>query len=343
MVTIAIIGAGLSGLTAANALKDYATVTVFEKSRGVSGRMSTRRAAPYFFDHGAQFFKVRTNAFKQFVDPMIEHGIIKRWDARFVEFKDRKIRQRSVWSESYPHYVGVPGMNAVAKHLSNGLNLRLGTRVQFINKSPIKKKHSKWHFEDNQGNALGEYDWVISTVPAEQAADLLPSSLPFFESVSAVKMNGCFTLMLGFEKALPLDFDAALVHGEDIRWISVNSSKPGRNDAFCLLVHSTNTWADEHIDDHRDQLMHYLCHQTSDIIGYDLSNANHKAIHGWRFANSEKKSGETHFIDTQQHIAVCGDWFIQGSIEAAFTSGFDMANNILKSITAGKLIEKING
>jgi renalase len=58
MTNIAIIEAGLSGLTAANILKDYADITIFEKSRGVSGRMSTRHAYPYSFDHGAQFLKL---------------------------------------------------------------------------------------------------------------------------------------------------------------------------------------------------------------------------------------------------------------------------------------------
>ena len=42
MKKIAIIGAGLSGLTAATQLREHAEVTVFEKSRGPGGRMETR-------------------------------------------------------------------------------------------------------------------------------------------------------------------------------------------------------------------------------------------------------------------------------------------------------------
>ena len=331
MTNIAIIGAGLSGLTAANILKDDSNITLFEKSRGVSGRMSTRRAEPFFFDHGAQYFKARTDEFKYFIAPMIKKGLIERWDARFVEFENREITQRRKWDEHNPHYVGVPGMNAIAKYLSQGLSVQLGVRVQ-----SIKKNHDKWHLEDNEGNILGEYDWVISTVPAEQASDLLPNSLPNSPKLSDIKMKGCFSLMLGFKKDLSLNFDAALVLGEDISWISVNSSKPGRSGAFCLLVHSTNNWADEHIDNKRDQVMNYLCKQTSDIIGHDLSKASHMAIHGWRFANIQKQRGETHFLDMDQKIAVCGDWFIEGRVEAAFISGFEMANNILKSLNSGK-------
>jgi len=181
---------------------------------------------------------------------MIENGVVGAWDAHFVEFKDREIIQRLKWDENYPHYVGVPGMNAIAKYLSHDLRITLGTRVQSIHKD-----NGKWYLEDDQGNARGKYDWVILAIPAQQASELIPTSIPFYSKISTVKMRGCFSLMLGFEQALPLKFDAALVHGEDISWISVNSSKPARNEPFCLLVHSTNQWADEHIDDNWDQVM----------------------------------------------------------------------------------------
>lgn len=51
---IAIIGAGLAGVTAANTLAPHYQVQLFEKSRGAGGRMSSRRFEPYQFNHGAQ-------------------------------------------------------------------------------------------------------------------------------------------------------------------------------------------------------------------------------------------------------------------------------------------------
>ena len=58
---IAIIGAGLSGLIAARELAKNNDVTIFEKARGVGGRMATRRANNlkfdgFNFDHGTQYF-----------------------------------------------------------------------------------------------------------------------------------------------------------------------------------------------------------------------------------------------------------------------------------------------
>ena len=327
MMQIAIIGAGLSGLTAANNLKNHAEITIFEKARDVGGRMSNRCAKPYFFDHGAQFFSAQTNEFKAFIAPMITDGIMNSWNARFAEIEGRAIIRERRWNDDYPHYVGVPGMSSIAKHLSNGMNLKLETRVQ-----SMSKQMSKWSLADDQGHSLGEYDWVISAIPAEQAAGLLPSSLPLYPEVSSIKMEGCFSMMLGFDQALPLEFDSALVRGEDISWISVNSSKFDRKGGFCLLVHSTNSWADAHRNDDREEIMHYLCLQTSLVIGHDVRKADHKTIHGWHYANAKKRTGDTHFIDTNENIGVCGDWCIQGRVEAAFTSGFDLGKRILTEL-----------
>jgi renalase len=327
MATLAIIGAGLTGLTAAHQLGECAKVTLFDKSRGTSGRMATRRAAPYAFDHGAQFFKIRSDAFGAFVDPMIRDGVVGRWDARFVEVEDTRIVKRRQWGAEFPHYVGMPGMNAMGKYLAQGLDVRLGTRIQ-----SMQQTDNRWALYDEQGALQGLYDWVVSTVPAQQAAELLPASLPFYSTVSAIHLQSCFSLMLGFEHPIDMAFDAALVRERDISWISVNSSKPGRNSAFSLLVHSSNQWADQHLEDNRDDVMEYLCRQTSEVIGCDVRQAGHLALHGWRFANIERQSGPTHFLCAAQRVGVSGDWLIQGRVEAAFKSGSDLAEALKREL-----------
>lgn len=327
MLKIGIIGAGLAGITAANKLKKYADITIFEKSRGVGGRIATRRANPYNFDHGAQFFTIRTSQFKSFCQPLIDQDIIKCWNGNFVEIENNKITQRRKWDENNPHYVGVPNMNAIGKYLSQGLNIQLETKVHSINKI-----NNKWHLYGVDTQPLGSYDWIIITAPAAQTLDLISHESEFHNKVKPVKMQGCFSLMLGFEKPLSLEFNTALVRNADISWISVNSSKPDRNTSFSLLIHSTNKWADKHIDDDRQEVLNYLRDHTSNIIGRDLSVADHQDIHGWRYANIAKQSGEDFLIDPEKNLGICGDWFIQGRIESAFISSFKMADMILQKI-----------
>eukprot|EP01031_Cornospumella_fuschlensis_P052994 gene52994-64738_t len=65
-LNIAIIGAGIAGITAARTLAQAGHhVHVFEKSRGAGGRMSTRLSNFGTFDHGAQYFTVRDARFAQ--------------------------------------------------------------------------------------------------------------------------------------------------------------------------------------------------------------------------------------------------------------------------------------
>ena len=138
-------------------------------------------------------------------------------------------------------------------------------------------------------------------------------------------MTACFSLMLGFEAPLDIAFDAALIRNTDISWASVNSSKPDRDTPFSLLIHSTNAWAQEHIDEDRSKVLDHLCKTTSDILNIDVTQATHKDLHGWRYANISKQNHPP-MIDKNLHIAACGDWCIQGRIEAAFSSALALHN-----------------
>jgi renalase len=61
---IAVIGAGMAAITCARTLVQAGhQVTVFEKSRGLGGRMATRSSPFGTFDHGAQYFTVRDARF----------------------------------------------------------------------------------------------------------------------------------------------------------------------------------------------------------------------------------------------------------------------------------------
>ena len=86
---IGIIGSGISGLTLANLLKDKFRVSVFEKARGSSGRLSTRREAGFHFDHGAPFFSVRSSLFKEFLSPLIKKEVVAPWQAKYIEFENK--------------------------------------------------------------------------------------------------------------------------------------------------------------------------------------------------------------------------------------------------------------
>ena len=319
---IAIIGAGLSGLTAAINLDRTADITLFEKSRGAGGRICTRYVDSYNFDHGAQFFTARSAEFKEFLKPLIKSGVVDNWKARWIEVKDNRIINRQQWNDDLPRYVGVPSMSSIGKYLSKNLNIKLNTEVS------IEKSPKGWNIIGYDGEVFDHYDWVISAIPAEQSLKLLPDYFSHYDALKQKKMFGCYSLMLGFNEALDLDWDAAQLTGTDVSWIAVNSSKPGRPDDYSLLVHSTNDWAEEHLDDDMDAVKEYLCSQLAKIIGQNVYSAQHIDLHRWRYANISKQDQNILFIDSESKLAACGDWCQKGRIEEAFRSGFDLAKEM---------------
>ena len=77
---IAIIGAGIAGLSCASALQKAGfNVTLFEKSRGPSGRLSTRVTPQWQCDHGAQYFTARDPLFFAEVKRWLKAGVATLW------------------------------------------------------------------------------------------------------------------------------------------------------------------------------------------------------------------------------------------------------------------------
>ena len=327
LIRVAVIGAGLSGLTVARRLGPIADVTVFEKSRGPGGRMATRYAGEYTFDHGAQFFTARTPGFREFLQPLVDDNVIANWTAQFAEVDRDKVRVLRPWGDDVPHYVGTPGMNAVGKYLARDLDIVFETQI-----ASIERREDGWSLADNEANTFDRFDWLVLTAPAAQTAALAAAYPELVALCGQRSQLGCYAMMLGFNAPLEMPWQAALVRDADISWVSVNSSKPGRNDSFTLLVHSTNAWAEARIDDDMESVREHMLDEVSLVCGTDLRTAEHCNVHRWRYANIDRQSGPEFYIDEDSQLAACGDWFIRGRIEAAFTSASKLTQQLVEQV-----------
>ncbi|MEM6887323.1 MAG: NAD(P)-binding protein [Pseudomonadota bacterium] len=314
---LAIIGAGLSGLVLARALREFADVAVFEKSRGFGGRMSTRRADPFAFDHGTQYFTAQTPRFRAFLEPYLEANTITCWMARHVQVDASS--GDSVVLPARPLYVGVPAMNAFGKALAEGLAVWRSARVI----RPVRAG-TMWKLEMEDGTFHDGFDWVISTAPAEQTAALLPEDFAEHEALTQARMAGCYTLMLGLEAALELPWDAARVGGGPLGWIALNNSKPGRPEASSLVVQSSNEWAEAHMEDDQTQVANRMLEAAEAITGRTLLPA-YRSLHRWRYAAVKTPAAAPFLVDAPQRLAAAGDWCLRARVEAAYESAIALA------------------
>lgn len=326
MTRIAVVGGGFSGLVTARALSMHCTVSVFEKARGAGGRMSTRYAGDWVFDHGAQFFTAKTPAFRRFLEPLIDAGVVKPWRARFVEIDGNGVASARVWDGDYPHYVACPNMNALGKHLAAALDVRLNVAV-----ARLERRHDQWRVYDGDSAMLGEFDWVVVTVPATQAANILPGASHLSRHARDVTMLPCFALMLGFDDVPDAGWDAALVKDSPVSWISVNSSKPDRFGKTCWVAHSSNAWAARHLEDDPESVEATLCEAVCRASGHDVASAPHRSLHRWRYANVGRQA-KTAQVDVENRLAACGDWFVRGRVEGAYTSARQLVDQLRQAI-----------
>ncbi len=319
---IAIIGTGLAGVTAAKYLENEYKITLFEKARGIGGRMSARRSDPYQFDHGAQYFTARTEAFKSFLKPTIDDGLIKDWQAKVVTIEKGKKPYKREWFE--PHYVVTPRMNSLCKHLAEGHEVEL-------NKEIYKTSYTEglWYITDTQEQSYGPYNWLILAIPSNQASRLLPANFNEIDEVTTTKMLGSFTLMLGFKTMPKLNWDIAFPKNSIIKIISKNSTKPDRQTAPSIVIQSTNQWAENHIEHEMEELSEQLLTEFVELSGIDKQQITHQKIHRWRYATVHDKSEKLYIIDNKIKLGVCGDWLINGNVESAFLSAKELSDHIL--------------
>jgi predicted NAD/FAD-dependent oxidoreductase len=321
---IAIIGAGLSGIMAGRHLSARADVTIFEKSRGLGGRMSTRRAEPFFFDHGAQYFTAKSADFAEFLAPLVTSGHVARWTPRQVYFDAAGVAQPL--PDGGEMYVAVPAMNALCKHLGADLKIETAARV-----ASMAREGDQWTLALESGETVPGFDWVLSTAPAEQSQKLMPEAFAERESLHAARMSGCFTLMLGFEAALTLPWEAARFAESPLGWVALNSTKPGREGRPSLVLQSTNHWAEAHMEDDLAEVEAVL---TRELARYapDLPTPAFTRLHRWRFAAVETPVGAPFLFDRANRLAAAGDWCLRARVEAAFESGSAVGEAIAQAL-----------
>ena len=318
---IAVVGAGLAGLSFAHFLHHKADITLFEKSRGVGGRLATRRTGDTQFDHGAQFFTCRSDILQTLIDDEDFSGDVNIWSPKLITLSNGEKPFKREWFE--PHYVGCPTMTSLPKRMAQNFDVQLETRVEEISRSG-----NGWQLSTEAGAALGNFDWVVAAMPAPQANTLFKSQFAHQAQIESAVMSPCFSLMLKLKATPEFNFDAAVVRESPVAWIANSCSKPGRKAAPALLIHSSNDWAKDHIEDAEEDIKATLLTALMELVPLQTSDIEDIGLHRWRYAKVETEVGEDFLIDESAQLAAIGDWCAGNRAEDAFLSGAALARHM---------------
>ena len=126
MAEIAIIGAGMGGLSALHRLTAAGhNVTLFDKSRGSGGRMATKKVGDASWDMGAQFMRAHSSEFAEQLQAWQEQGWIARWQAEPHEWRQGQLRPTG---DNIERFVGMPRMTGLSRQLLSSAHPFIDTR-----------------------------------------------------------------------------------------------------------------------------------------------------------------------------------------------------------------------
>jgi renalase len=341
-LNIAIIGAGIAGITAARTLVQAGHhVHVFEKSRGAGGRMSTRDSNFGTFDHGAQYFTVRDPRFSLVIQAVPGcTDICRPWSANAVRVLDSLGHVfEAARATKEAHFVAKPGMNALVRHWAEPL----GKAVSYNTEVTRLERGSKglWTLY-TEAKSFSGFDHVLLAIPSVQAENLLKASgkeaadARWLKAMQAVDVAPCWTMMVAFPNAaqpnlhIGPQWNAARSIHHRIAWLTRESSKPGRGKVERWTIQASAAWSAEHITDTEARVKAKLLRAFSELTGIRAEPA-HAQLHRWLYAKTVKPLGVSYQYNPANGLGTCGDWHLGHRVEDAFVSGLELALAVCQS------------
>lgn len=325
-LSIAIIGCGLAGLSAAQLLNQSGLkVQLFEKSRGTGGRMSSRRTGIGVLDLGTRYITAQDPRFLKTLHDWQEQGWVQPWSTPVHVVQNGQINSINKRQE---RWIGIPSSSAITRGLLGEIPAHFNCRI-----AEVFHGEDHWILQDTADNTYGPFSHVIVAVPGPQASALLASSPLLAHTAAHVSMEPVWSVMLGFNGLLETHLEAAMVHDSPLEWISSDRGKPGRNntmDTWCLQAN--HHWSRKNLDQPKDWIIEQLGAAFAQVLNCPIPDPTFSMAHRWLYGSSVRKQEWTVLADPESGIYACGDWCLNGQVESAWLSGQETARRLLENI-----------
>lgn len=329
---IAVIGAGVAGLTCARELTRLgASVTVFDEGNAPGGRAGTLVTPHGNFDHGAQYFTVVSARFGQVAQEWTTQGLVRPWSGRVIAFSEGRVFEQAMTAQ---RHVAIPAMSALSARAAAGLDLCLSTRIECA-----ERNNGLWQLYSQDGRALSVrgFDALALALPSVEAVKLLKGhSEELVHTAAAVQWTPCWAVMVALSQGCGADFDGAFINDDPILgWVSRDSAKPGRVQVLGVeerwVLHARPRWSQDHADLDPEQAGQWMLRAFCARMGRVIRP---RAMVAWRwpYATAVNPLSQLCLWDTKRRVGVAGDWCGGPRIEDAHLSGLALAEAISRQL-----------
>lgn len=308
--TTVVIGAGISGLLVARTLADAgARVLVLEKSRGLGGRMATKRAGEAVFDQGAQFFTAREPAFVALTEEWRARGL-----ARF-------------WPGSEHRMTGSPSMTAAPKALGEGLEILREHKVT------AARRHACGCWElDVENEGIVRAERLLFTCPVPQALAVLKEGgfvlpEPAAGELRALRYNPCLALLVTLAGPSAVPAEGVSLSSGPVRWVADNVKKGiAQNAPAAVTIHASPAYSEANYGAAEAEVVAGLIPAVAHLLGDAPVVAT--TLHRWKFSEPRTTHAERCLWLPEVALGFAGDAFGGPKVEGAALSGLALAERV---------------
>jgi len=342
MTSIAIVGAGISGLAAARTLHDAGhTVTIFEKSGEVGGRATTRRRDGFTYDSGAQYVKGGGAVSEAWISGRFRRDdLIDIGKPVWIFDSQGRIQEGDSLQNADPRWNYRNGLIALAQKMAEGLDVRLETGVV-----RVQRIASRWRLLGTQEYFLGDFEKLLIAFPAVEAITLVKASEMAGELREAVcaglretRYNPLISVMLGYRPVPRIRAYYALVNTDKahaISWLAWEHEKTAERvpeGAGLLIAQMAPQYSQEHWDTLDERLVEEVAERVVTLIDERPGRLVFWDVQRWPYALPlEKADGDrVNGVALPNGLAFCGDAFVGGRVHLALEHGVEVAKKVME-------------
>lgn len=331
--SIAIIGAGVAGLAAAEHFTNsgQSNVVIIDKAQNVGGRCATRRVSKSadspWFDHGAQYFTARHADFQRHCTNQLASKTLKLWRPQLGVWQDGQL---TTSNDNQDRYIATKGLNPWLRQQAatleqSGARLKLNHKVTQLEKIP-----QGWIISVDQQAPI-HADYLVITAPPEQTLKLLGSNASkAAQVIQKYQSEACWSITATGPK---LAFEGVFFRQHPaLSWAANNYSKQATQLPALWTLHANPAWSSDNINLQPEQAAEALIAHFAASTGTNPKSFSAIHQHRWRYARPSTQTPprppSPYLSFPTSTLAIAGDWLAGGRVEGAWLSGRGVAEEI---------------